>query len=78
LLMLGFDDEVGERLSNGIDDHSGHLAAHPVTTTGFGPDSELRCLGHDAFLPVWVSIRLIRAPAVTVHNVALPGREQLV
>jgi hypothetical protein len=44
--MFWFDDKVGDRTANRIDDHPDHLAATPVGTGGVGPDRELRGFWH--------------------------------
>src|SRR5271155_495197 len=42
---------MGDRLSDGINDHSDYLTTDPVGATGLNPDRELRCLCHSHHYP---------------------------
>jgi hypothetical protein len=44
--VLGFDDEMGDRADDGINDHAARLATGPIATAGLSPDRELRHLCH--------------------------------
>ena len=46
LAVFWFDHQVGDRSSDGVDDHAGHVAADSVGATRFGTDREMDRLGH--------------------------------
>src|SRR5450631_2851429 len=45
-----FDDEVRERTSNRIDDHSRQLSTRTIATHNFAPDRERRGFAHERCL----------------------------
>src|ERR1700691_2823594 len=44
--VFRLDHQMGDRLSDRVDDHAGHLAAGPVAAASLGPDRELHCFCH--------------------------------
>jgi hypothetical protein len=48
--MFRFDDEMGERPGDGIDDHPSQVPADTVAATDFAADAELRGFAHAGFL----------------------------
>jgi len=49
LPMSRFDDEMGERPSDGIDDHTSQVPADTVAATDFATDAELCGFAHAGF-----------------------------
>jgi len=45
--MLRFDHEMGDRPSDGVNDHANYLATDPIGAGGVGSDRELRRLCHN-------------------------------
>jgi len=48
--VLRFNHEMGHRPSDGVNDHTNHLATDPIGTAGVGSDRKLGLLCHTTYL----------------------------